>query len=177
MNDVRRDCAGPRIASLGLPRPASAAPLFGLYTRTQIACLVFLLLHASRTPPGRNATGGSGVLGPAAGRALARIQQQGPAKWYLRGVFSATSRGESSSGRTQLARIKNYAKNARGSLISTVPRYLKSLAKTPRCASPAAYEGQARFATMCAMATTQSLVARRRDGPFASGLETFRARR
>ena len=73
--------------------------------------------------------------------------------------------------------IKNWAKNVRGGLISWSRWHRKSLAIPPRCASPAGIRGEARFATTCAMATTQSLVAQRRDGPFASGLETFRARR
>ena len=98
-------------------------------------------------------------------------------KWCLRGVFDGTSRRESSSGRTQLARIKNWAKNARGGLISWSRWHCKSLAIPPRCASPAAYEGQAKFATTCAMATAQPLVAQRTNGPCTHGLETFRARR
>ena len=98
-------------------------------------------------------------------------------KWCLRGVLSGTSRGESGNGRTQLARIKNWAKNARGGSISWSRWHRKSLAIPPRCASPAANEALLKLYATCAMATAQPLVAQRRNGPCTHGLETFRARR
>ena len=177
MNDVQGRRATARMASLGPPRRASAAPPKLIYTRTVFQS-AFLLICAA---PTRSGSGWDepivvdyGVsFCPAIKPATLNRQQ----KWCLRGVFDGTSRGESSSGRTQPARIKNWAKNARGGSISSSRWHRKSLATPPRCASPAANEAKLKLYATCAMATAQPLVAQRTNGPCTHGLETFRARR